>query len=452
MTDTGRRRDEAFPDSEEKTGGPDLGEGLRRRAELLARVDLFAQLDYDTLTQLARYIEPVLVDNGTEVCCQGDPADCLYVVASGTFGVFVSSTGGLEQARLATVRPGEYFGEMALLTGEPRSATVRAECDGEVLRLERGRFLDLLEQRPAVAFPIIATLCRRLRAADEAAAESRWVIGCTIERALAQLSPERRQALLGELGDERGVAMALNILGEIANYGGDYALARSLAEESLVIRRALGDQWAVGSTLNSMAAAALSLGDCVAAYSLYRESLAIWRELGDRWRIAQAMDGLAALAAAQGELERSVRLAGAAAVLRETISAPLPGPLRTVLDRWLEPARKALSREAYDAAWIEGRAMALDRAIAYALEGRPSAPAEANRQVPNQRTHPLSRREQEVAILVARGLTSRHIAAELVISERTAEAHVRNIMNKLGLSTRAQIAVWAVERGLVKDT
>lgn len=52
---------------------------------------------------------------------------------------------------------------------------------------------------------------------------------------------------------------------------------------------------------------------------------------------------------------------------------------------------------------------------------------------------------------VARGLTSRQIAAELVIAERTAEAHVRNIMNKLGLSTRAQIAVWAVERGLVRD-
>jgi len=354
-----------------------MGECLRTRAELLARVDLFAQLDYDTLAQLAKCVELVSVQDGTDVCCQGDPADCLYVVASGAFGVFVSSTSGSEQARLATIRPAEYFGEMALLTGETRSATVRAEGDGEVLRLERRRFLDILERQPAVALPIIATLCRRLRAADEAAAESRWVVGCTIEQALGQVSPERRQALLHELGDERGVALGLSILGEIANYGGDYTLAHSLAEESLVIRRALGDKWAVGSTLNNMAAAAFNQGDCGAAYSLYRESLAIWRELGDRWRIAQVLDGFAGLAAAQSQLERSVRLAGAAAVLRETLSAPLPGPLRTVLDRWLEPARIALSREAYDDAWMQGRAMTVDQAIAYALEGSPAAPSEA---------------------------------------------------------------------------
>ena len=58
----------------------------------------------------------------------------------------------------------------------------------------------------------------------------------------------------------------------------------------------------------------------------------------------------------------------------------------------------------------------------------------------------LTRREYEVAALVARGLTNRQIAAELTISERTADGHVGNILARLGFSTRAQVAVWMVEQ------
>jgi DNA-binding NarL/FixJ family response regulator len=59
-------------------------------------------------------------------------------------------------------------------------------------------------------------------------------------------------------------------------------------------------------------------------------------------------------------------------------------------------------------------------------------------------------REREVAILVARGLTNRQIASELVISERTADVHVSNILGKLVLSSRAQVAAWAVRQGLIE--
>lgn len=62
---------------------------------------------------------------------------------------------------------------------------------------------------------------------------------------------------------------------------------------------------------------------------------------------------------------------------------------------------------------------------------------------------PLSERECEVAVLIARGCTNREIAHELVIAEATAVRHVANILNSLGLRSRAQVAVWAVERGLV---
>src|SRR5260370_20621601 len=63
--------------------------------------------------------------------------------------------------------------------------------------------------------------------------------------------------------------------------------------------------------------------------------------------------------------------------------------------------------------------------------------------------HPLTRREREVAVRLARGLTNREIADDLVISAGTAERHVTNILNKLGYRSRAQIAVWAGEHGLL---
>jgi non-specific serine/threonine protein kinase len=64
---------------------------------------------------------------------------------------------------------------------------------------------------------------------------------------------------------------------------------------------------------------------------------------------------------------------------------------------------------------------------------------------------PLTAREQEVAALVARGLTNYEIAERLVITRRTAEAHVTHILSKLGLRSRAQIALWAAQHGLVKQ-
>jgi DNA-binding NarL/FixJ family response regulator len=64
----------------------------------------------------------------------------------------------------------------------------------------------------------------------------------------------------------------------------------------------------------------------------------------------------------------------------------------------------------------------------------------------------LTSREREVAALVAHGLTNRQIAAKLVVTERAAETHVQNILNKLGFTSRAQVAAWAVERGLQAPT
>ena len=93
--------------------------------------------------------------------------------------------------------------------------------------------------------------------------------------------------------------------------------------------------------------------------------------------------------------------------------------------------------------------MTLEQAIEYALSWSGSAePAGSRRRVPRPEGEVLTAREREIAALVTGGQTNREIATTLVISERTADAHMQNILNKLGFSSRAQIAAWAAEHGL----
>jgi CRP-like cAMP-binding protein/di/tricarboxylate transporter len=135
-------------------------------ADTLARVDLFAGLDRVTLAKLAAHLEPMPVDSGAAVVRQGDPGDAFYLVVRGTFGIYVAIPGRADEKRVNTLGPGAPFGEMALLSGHPRSATVRADEGAEVLRLDRGRFLGLVGREPQVALAIAGTLCERLRQAD----------------------------------------------------------------------------------------------------------------------------------------------------------------------------------------------------------------------------------------------------------------------------------------------
>lgn len=131
------------------------------RGALLRRVDLLAGLDRVALARLAAFLEPVHVRNGERVCAQDEPGDSMFLVVQGSFAVFARRDGA--DVRVAQLGPGDSFGEMALLTDEPRAATVRAEGDGEVMRLERERFLRLVDGDPKVGRAISVTLAHRLQ-------------------------------------------------------------------------------------------------------------------------------------------------------------------------------------------------------------------------------------------------------------------------------------------------
>ena len=135
-------------------------------ADLLARVELFAGLNRVALAKLAARLVPVPLTRGADLFRQGDPGDAFYLVARGEVGVYVDTGAEIGESRIAVLRPGDPLGEMALLTNSPRSATIRAETNGELLRLDRPRFLSLVRQEPDVALAIAATLSRRLQAVN----------------------------------------------------------------------------------------------------------------------------------------------------------------------------------------------------------------------------------------------------------------------------------------------
>ncbi len=131
-------------------------------ARVLSRVPLFAGLDRVTLAKLVVHFERVRFEAGEVVFREGDPGDAFYVVLHGTFSDYVGSPDAGVDTRLATRGPGATFGDIALLSNRPRSTTVRADVAAEALRLERGRFLGLVAQEPAVALAIAATLSERV--------------------------------------------------------------------------------------------------------------------------------------------------------------------------------------------------------------------------------------------------------------------------------------------------
>jgi predicted ATPase/DNA-binding NarL/FixJ family response regulator len=334
---------------------------------------------------------------------------------------------------------------------------------------------------------IMAALLDQL---DETAAvrpRALWVAGFL---ALVQGDAARARALLEaalaaarRAGDVQDVAYASSFLGYAMYYLGEEDQGHALAENALELHQQAGDQVGVvlaqmqfgyihlcagearsaadwfakcahtcDSSGNSwyhayarwgLGVAALLLADPGAAAGLVRAALDSMRKLDDPMGVVLCLDALAWIDAAHDQAPRALTLLAAADAAWAAIPATPQPVLREHHDAALAAARDAVPESAFAAAVAEGSAMSRAQAIACAL-GEPvqrkarsdAGPAAAHR-------GPLTRREQDVTVLVARGLSNGEIAGELVISVRTVETHVQHIMDKLGVGTRAQIAAWS---------
>ena len=148
-----------------------MGGGL---AAFLKGIDLFASLEDEDLTQLADKLTPKLVSAGTAVVCQGDPGDSLFVLKEGLLAVTITGSDGLD-TMVGQILPGQFFGEMSLLTGAPRSATVIATSDCLAYEVGQEDLEPLLRTRQGLALRLSEVLAaRQLRNAPklEAARQS----------------------------------------------------------------------------------------------------------------------------------------------------------------------------------------------------------------------------------------------------------------------------------------
>lgn len=133
--------------------------------DLLAANPLFAELAPSELEALATAAERHEYGRDETVFAMQQPADGLYVLVSGRVKVSVSSSGGKEII-LATLGPGQFFGEMALLDNEPRSASVVTQLPTAVYRIRRADFERLVEAYPSIARKLLRELSMRLRRAN----------------------------------------------------------------------------------------------------------------------------------------------------------------------------------------------------------------------------------------------------------------------------------------------
>src|SRR5262249_15455293 len=146
------------------------------------------------------------------------------------------------------------------------------------------------------------------------------------------------------------------------------------------------------------------------------------------------LEDTAALALTEQQPEPAARLLGAAEALHQGIGAPVPNCRRAVFDRTLAALRAPLSQTALERGWAEGRALAPDEALAGWSAAPPAQPAAAPLGGPLPGSA-LTAREREVLRLLATGLTNAQIAAKLVVSPTTVNAHLRNIYGKLDVAS-----------------
>ncbi|MFG1700409.1 LuxR C-terminal-related transcriptional regulator [Nonomuraea sp. NPDC049309] len=292
---------------------------------------------------------------------------------------------------------------------------------------------------------------------------------------------EEGLALATASGDTWNQAAGLAGLSAVALTRRRLREAQRLGEEALVRAREHGHRWIMARTAVQLGCVAEARGDLVTAKEQYEQAVPWLRELachlelarclarigrvaamlhefglarerlaasldlsraaGQRQGVARCLVGLSVLAECEGDLEGAVLAAAAAAALREEIGQHF-ATLR--IDELLGRARTKLGEGRTAALWSRGRTMSPDDAARHVLDGRPAPPAPAAAE-PVRRSL-LTARELEIAGLLTRGLSNRAIAEELVISPATVARHIANIMEKLGYTSRAQIAVWAAER------
>lgn len=235
---------------------------------------------------------------------------------------------------------------------------------------------------------------------------------------------------------ESGVVNSLTVLatsqlGFVLCLMGKPDRAIELCEECRAVSEVHGEQWALSWADWVRGLALWTVRDYRAAAVALNQSLAAKHALDDRLGMSACVELLAWVAIEEGDAPRAYRLLDAAVRLRASVGHPLSGPgeLLAIPGLCVQQIQDRLGRKAFDQHHAIGEQTAADEVVA----AEPDEPR-------------LTRRERQVAELIAEGLSNKQIATRLVISRRTAEGHVEKVLSKMGFQSRTQVAAWFAAR------
>lgn len=308
-------------------------------------------------------------------------------------------------------------------------------------------FLAVLQYEPATARP---NLARAVAIAGERGDRDALVQSLCMSSIAASMSGDRASAeeFLEEAeGSMEGVTDAsapvavLQAKVMAGFFEGDADAVRAAAEEGIRQSRELSDLYALEMMSLNLGYAVMLGGDLIESRRRFTEALKIARKIDDRVAQYALLYALGFVAAASGQARHAAQLLGGGDTIRTGAGASVIGFLSPLVEQTRDSAATALGVARFNAEFESGRRLTRTAVIELAL-GETSElsalPADG------AATAPLGKREVEVARLVAEGMSNKEIGARLFISERTVDSHVRSILNKLGFSSRAQIAAWMV--------
>jgi predicted ATPase/DNA-binding CsgD family transcriptional regulator len=282
----------------------------------------------------------------------------------------------------------------------------------------------------------------------------------------AKTAAESSIELGRRIANHARLAFPLYMHGYICAELGELDIARVSLNESLTLYQAAGMRWESMQSLFGLGEVARKLGDIATARHLYLVVLEQTATLDAPWALVYALERVAYLAVEERQAERAARLFGSAAALSARLGIVRPAAYEPDYQQYIGTLRTMLTDEAFAAAWWAGEIMTDEDVIVFALqvdgapvttlvpasrssEALPAGSALAGNEVAPMPHQVLTKRQSEVLILIAQGLSNRDIGVRLNLSEKTVERHVANIYARIGVENRAGAAAFAFRAGLM---
>ena len=412
---------------------------LRRHRDWYAHLVLRAESDWISSRQLSWTLrldaEQSNIVAGLQFCLTGPHEANAGIRMAGAMYPYWRGRGKLREgmrwlAQLLAVRGDEPGLEqitalyvLSVLSG------LHGDADASAIYVQRGSALAAqLGDRTAAALM------------DDAAGQHALI---TLDARAACEHFESSLAVFRDDGNVLYMIWSLSGLAAASDAAEDWARSEECQREMLALTESRGEFMYRGWALWGAGMGAWRRGEYSGAKELVMQGLQLARSVDDRTGGAGCIEVLSWIAVDEGAPRRAATLMGAAEGLARAGCSPsiLYPRLLVHHDRYEEKARGAIGDRAFEAEFGRGLGMRFEEAAGYALDERGTTAAAVG---PGSTT--LTRRERQVAELVAEGLTNRAIADKLVISQRTAQGHVEHILSKLGFTSRTQIAAWVIER------